>query len=334
MQKMAPKIEIRSTELPNLRDNHEEGSTTKQLGVFAKEDLLPGEPLLSEKSPLTATSRLNDEFCDACSTALPASSMGTSVSCPECMDTIFCSQACMDMANEMYHPALCGADISSIAKDAPPAEIADALYSLLLLRVFAMAETQGVHPLDLPEVKYITGDYESPLAESSTDIGNLDGFNGQKRTLPFSFRSNVLLPIHMLEKMDVDIFKTAHKYAPWVSNTLYAKFRGTASARQGPDGLPTVAAVYPLWCLANHSCDPNAAWEWQGVKKFWVRERRVMWKGKNQPREPGVKKGEEVLSHYCDIDLPVVERREWAAGALGGDCLCERCLWEIADSRG
>jgi hypothetical protein len=39
----------------------------KQLGVFAKEDILPGEEILKEKSLLTAVSRLHESYCDACS---------------------------------------------------------------------------------------------------------------------------------------------------------------------------------------------------------------------------------------------------------------------------
>lgn len=31
----------------------------------------------------------------------------------------------------------------------------------------------------------------------------------------------------------------------------------------------------------------------------------------------GIKKGEEILNHYCDIDLKVKDRREWAQGSLG-----------------
>ena len=45
--------------------------------------------------------------------------------------------------------------------------------------------------------------------------------------------------------------------------------------------------------------------------KFWVREERVSWKGRQGRKEPGLRKGEEVLNHYCDIDLDVKERREW-----------------------
>jgi hypothetical protein len=90
-----------------------------------------------------------------------------------------------------------------------------------------------------------------------------------------------------------------------------------------------------LWCLANHGCDPNVAWEWSdGSMKFTVREKRVKWAGKECAREAGIKKDEEILSHYCDVDLPVKERREWAAGALGGHCRCERCVWESVHGLG
>ena len=52
----------------------------------------------------------------------------------------------------------------------------------------------------------------------------------------------------------------------------------------------------------------------------------MMWEG-------GIKEGEEVLTHYCDVELGVRQRREWAVGPLGGICVCERCVWEEAEER-
>lgn len=356
---VAPKLEARVTELPLLspdtdpvtgRDPSGESapSTIKQLGVFVREEVAPGEVILDEKSLLTANARLHDSYCDACSAPLPDlhddSQASQCIFCEDCDDIVFCSQDCHDLAQEAYHPALCGNDVEAIAKDAPAAEAADALYSLLLLRALAMAETQEVHPLELKELKYIWGDYHIPDADDSMSLTPSplgpakDAFGGAPRTLPFSFNANVLTPLHMLEKMDINIFTTSAKYDFWIFNTLYAKFRGTASARQGHDGKPDVGAVHPLWCLANHSCDPNVAWEWKGNMQFWVREQRVEWKGLNghddsRRNKPGLRKGDEVLSHYCDVDLGVKDRREWAAGALGGICMCERCVWEAAQSK-
>lgn len=346
MASIAPKLEVKVAELPVLSSgstdqlSSSEVGLVKQLGVFAKEDIPPGEQILDEKSLLTAVSRLHDTYCDACSTLLPSardessaeSSQGTTISCEECDEVFFCSNECHDLAQDSYHPSLCGVDMNQ--DKVPASEAADSLYSLLLVRALALAETQDCHPLELKEVRYIWGDYHGLNLDTAWQVDSegrpKDAFGSVSQTLPFSFKSNVLLPLHMLEKMDVNIFTQSHRYSTWVFNTLYAKFRGTASAQQGLDGRPEIGAVHPMWCLANHSCDPNVAWEWQGSMKFWTREKLVDWEGRDPRKGPGLKKGEEVFSHYCDVRLPVKERREWAVGALGGDCICERCVWEEA----
>lgn len=358
MSNVSSKLEVKVVELPILsnENNDKSTSTIKQLGVFTKEDVAPGEEILREHSLLTANARFHEPLCDACSAELPSLGGQTNgsdntngnealVPCENCDDVVFCSSTCHDLAQSLYHPAVCGTSTESIAKEVPPSEAADALYTLLLLRSLAMSQTQSIHPLDLNEVKYIWGDFTTPppfaTNTSLTPLENGDAyFSACPRTLPWSFSSNVLLPLHILEKMDLDIFApdVPDLAEPWVWSTLLAKFRGTASGRVNPrDGRPEVAAVHPLWCLANHSCDPNVRWEWAGEIAFTCREKRVEWKRKNADSEVvvgregtvgGIKKGEEVLNHYVDIDLPVKERREWGAGALGGNCMCERCIWE------
>lgn len=329
MQRVAPNLEVRAVELENLT-LAEPGphGTVKQLGVFANKDIAPAELVLEETSILTANNRLNDSLCDACSVDIEEASCA--VECEDC-ETVFCSSDCQALAMAAYHPAVCDRGLDSLARDVPPAQAADSLYLLLCLRTLAMSVTQDTHPLALKEVKYIWGDYQT-------------GLEGQQTpgTLPFSFEMSIVMPFDILTKMDIDIFRDAHKYDVWIFNTLYAKFRGTASARlSGLKGTvargPEVSAVHPLWCLANHSCDPNVRWEWGGRMKFWARGERVTWDNgaeKAIMARPGLKKDEEVLSHYCDIDLPVKERREWASGALGGDCRCERCVYEAAGAVG
>ena len=89
--------------------------------------------------------------------------------------------------------------------------------------------------------------------------------------------------------------------------------------------------MHPMWCLANHSCDPNVTWEWAGSIEFKVREERAQWEGKEgRTNEAGIRKDQEVLNHYTDVRLPVQGRRDWAYGALGGNCMCERCVWEAS----
>lgn len=345
----APKCVVEAVSLPTLLEfasKKDESSgdiaTNLQLGLFAKEDLIAGETVLDEYSLLTANNRLKASFCDACSTELPklTSPLAKEIrTCQDCSDIMFCNDFCHESAMEKYHPAVCDKDIDTIGKDPDPKETPNALYLLLLARSMAMAATQETHPLDLQELKFIWGDFipstELDIISSPTDSANPSfetetGLPPLTWTLPFSFKANIESPLHVLEKMDIDIFQELEFYDIWVLNTLYAKFRGTASARQStaPGALgPEVAAVHPLWCLANHNCDPNVSWEWGGRMKFVAREKRIVGGGKLV----GIRKGEEVLSHYCDVELPMKERREWAIGSLGGLCMCERCRKEARE---
>lgn len=340
---IAPRLEVRVSELPLLTTSSTVNGTSsetkysKQLGLFAKEDIKPGETILQEKSLLTGISRLHESYCDACS--IPLSNSGDTadeiITCEECNEVFFCTEECHDLAQDHYHPSICGVSVDQ--SKVPAREAADYLYSLLLVRALALAQTQDLHPLELKELRYIWGDYHGKdldTAWKADTSGRLaDAFAQVPQTLFFSFHSNVLMPIHVLEQMDVNIFTESHRYDTWIFNTLYAKFRGTASAQQGLDGRPEISAVHPMWCLANHSCDPNVAWEWRGSMRFWTRKELVEWKGRDPLKGPGLKKDEEVFGHYCDVRLSVKERREWAVGALGGDCMCSRCVWEEAFER-
>jgi len=361
---VAPKLEVRMTELPALSadgtrtsSSYQPAKTIKQLGIFANEDIEPGEAILNERTLLAVNNQHYEPLCDACCNILPDlttlskdKNAKQPVPCPDCDDTLFCGFKCLTLAQSSYHPAVCGADdVEVIAKDVPAEEAADALYTRLLLRTFAMSMTQDKHPLDLKEVKYISGDF-TPKTSASCCTPDY-----HPTTLPFTFAGNILNPLHALTRLNLSPFTAPHDLAEaWVYNTLYAKFRGTASARRSPhNGRPEVAAVHPMWSLANHSCDPNVAWEWAGVITYTVREKRVAWRrrrtingrsehedvnGRNSRdlvemeagREGGIKKGEEILNHYVDINLPVAERREWGVGPLGGSCMCERCVWEAS----
>ncbi|TKA66124.1 hypothetical protein B0A55_09699 [Friedmanniomyces simplex] len=362
MAAVAPKLEVRAVELPALTGSSE-SATVMQLGVFAKEDIAPGEVVLSETSMLTANNKLRDTLCDACSADLPDLNSPTADQVRECPDcqAVFCSPTCLSRAEATYHRATCGNDLDALLRDVPAAEAADSLYSLLLMRAIAMADVQECHPLELDEVRYIWGDFHhlpitpthfKPSVLNHQALNNSDRFDeghGQlPRTLPWSFEHNIRLPIQMLEKMEIDPFAEPN-YDLWVCNTLFAKFRGTASARLSGSSQagratrargPEVSAVHPMWCLANHSCDPNVRWEWGGSIEFTAREERVQWKGRGVEggvrlrKEGGVRRGEEVVNHYCDVELDVKERREWARGALGGECRCERCVWEAGQEGG
>ncbi|ROT35705.1 hypothetical protein SODALDRAFT_49263 [Sodiomyces alkalinus F11] len=331
LRDFAPKCAVQVSELPVLLDGESETDgydiipTCRQLGLFAAQDIAPGEPVLREYSLLTANNRLKEPVCDACSSELPPlGSESEAVSCAECDDTVFCSQYCHDQAQELYHPAVCEKDIDAIAKDSDGREADEALYLLLLGRVLALSNHQEIHPLEAKQIKYIWGDFV-PSTSNDLDLSPQAG-PPPEWTLPFSLKYNIEAPLHILEKMDVDIYRTLPEHDIWVFNTVYSKFRGTASARKSPrDGRPDVAAVHPCWCLANHDCDPNVTWDWGGRMVLWARKERVV-----GGKPGGIRAGEEILNHYCDVTLPVQQRREWASGSLGGWCMCDRCRREAA----
>jgi hypothetical protein len=395
LKDVAPNLEVRPTSLPVLHDPNippydDETSpanpttitapTSLQLGLFATRPLPPSTIVLRERSTLTATHTLHASLCDNCCSPLPSlSSPSPPVPCPHCGDdAIFCSPACQLLAQSLYHPLLCGNDdgLDEIGRDPLSQTPAEDLYFLLVARALAMAAHQGVHPLDLPQVQYLWGDFAvDPVGRDGPDSAPPPV---TAATLPFTFQHNVVLPFRFLSTLALTHPELSpgsalylHNYDAWVVATLLAKCRGVASARQSTwDGRPEVAAVHPMWCLANHSCSPNVEWVWGQAKRedddgggreggeegqqdgegdvgrgdseivFKVRD-KVVWKrpvsgqhGEDEDEWHGVKAGGEILNHYCDVRLPVGERREWASGALGGHCMCERCVWESQQTEG
>ncbi|KAK0515905.1 hypothetical protein JMJ35_001939 [Cladonia borealis] len=318
IKKYAPQCEVRAVELPILSENPTTTTplTINQLGIFTTAPIHPHTRVLLEPSVLTSSTRLHEPFCDACSTPLPPHSPTSPLpACSACEDTVFCSSTCHTRAMSLYHPAICGIqDYSISAYDPSPTLATSSLYTLLLARTIAMSETQSLHPLSLPQTKYLWGDF-TPLHKPIT------------RSLPFSFQNHIQSPLNLLSALSLDLFcpSTIQNYDTWIINTLLAKFRGVANAKMNErTGVPEVAGVHWLWSLANHSCAPNVKWEWErGGMGFVSRGggEVVRWgpgqEGNNEEEEEqrwkgGLAVGEEVLNHYCDVDLSVRARREWA----------------------
>ncbi|KAI9840625.1 MAG: hypothetical protein M1838_003987, partial [Thelocarpon superellum] len=306
MRTVAPKCEVRVTELPALKpmattkqekargkgyregeeeekeeEEGEEMPTITQLGLFATEDIPGGEVVLREASVLTANNRLHESLCDACSTAftfpshddMSSSQGGGPIPCPSCDDIFFCSPMCLERAQALYHPSVCGKEVETIGKEVSAQESPEALYLLLLARALAMSFTTDTHPLELEAVKYIWGDFSNSLTSTSASTSS-----APVSTLPFTYTHNINMPLHVLTKMDINIWTTLELTDTWILNTLYAKFRGTASARlstRAGDSRPEVCAVHPAWSLANHSCAPNVMWEWGGEMCFVARRNKL-----------------------------------------------------------
>ena len=538
LREVAPDLEVRATELPDLSKGDYQNSQREmsaeavenskseamfnqissaseigsnlQLGLFARRPLPRGETILREKSVLTAVRDPTASLCDACTGPLGAlGSDNPPLSCTECQTAVFCGEACRQLAMESYHgdphrilkavangskhgangrikieeqderrkeklwPFCTNApeSLSDIGRDAVSNTPGDDLYFLLLTRAAMMAERQNLHPLVLDETRWLCGDFDERedvrnyidkrVAVLIEDPEHQRITTTHKRTLPWSLKQNVILPLRFFtllataqrtsvkqeseddEAASIDSRETIgdwwlstspmysspfrpyskhwlKNYDWWIINTLYAKFRGVASARQSTwDGKPEAAGVHWRWSLANHSCNPNVSWRWaetgsdglvpipipddevelsrgkgktdekreekeanlygagqweydttganphasngkqncfphqldhDGFITFTVRQEPVWTDPNSDPGKPPVKKddalslsvewengipaGAEVFSHYCDVSLPVGERRAYARGALGGLCVCERCVVEAGERKG
>ncbi|RMZ79567.1 hypothetical protein DV737_g3349, partial [Chaetothyriales sp. CBS 132003] len=283
-------LECRKTVLPSFEN--------AQLGLFATRRLGPSTAILRERSCLSAIRPHGAALCDCCAADLESVGRGTGpaggvVECPGCgTTTLFCSRQCCELAAQSYHrPNVGGEDEEaeyapasapfcggSARSETPFTDLGRAessttpewdLYFLLVVRCMQMAITQDVHPLDLFEVKYLWGGF------SGFNDGKDKSSTEAKSGLPFSFHHHISLPFQLFESLQLSI-PGVHPYSGawldrfdwWTVNTLYAKFRGVATASQSRfDGRAETAAVHALWCLANHSCAPNVEWEAGGGER-------------------------------------------------------------------
>jgi hypothetical protein len=313
-----------------------DGGLCEYCGQRWRKDKVPSRPRLKFR-PSSATSASNHDEVEeegseeedriySCSFCIEAEASGDEAVAPT-----WCSPHCRDSAFSKYHSAFCCRPIAPLHRAAAttptttaftkPSQPGGAIYTLLLLKAFAMALTQGIHPLALDETKYLYG--VPPIEEGNLRIG-------------WGFEENVRGAVAVLEALGVDVFTGTHPrlaqglsnlewWDTWVVNTLVAKFRGVASGRQNPyTGVTEAAAAHTLYSLVNHDCEPNVQWECGGVMEF----RGVGKTGNADGNVVAVQKGEELKSCYCDKRLGVSERREWMMGCLGGKCMCNRCIRE------
>ncbi|CAK7266017.1 hypothetical protein SEPCBS119000_001807 [Sporothrix epigloea] len=366
LAKVAPKCEVRAVQLPALavqssRESAAVSTKCWQLGIFAKEPIAAGEVVLRESSLLSACNRQTAAACDVCSeipgtddkTDRKYSSVDSTVSCNHCC-AVFCGEECYERALDAYHSPDCRwEEIAYLFEERSARDADDVLYMLLLARVLNMAKRQNCHPLELKEVKYLWGDFVpaatntqsavslhhlTPYSPEVVAMAAAGGYAPAAWSLPFDYSENISTPLCLMEKLGLYTNTSLPEMGVWVTNTLYAKLRGTALARNSRrDGPMDVAAVYPLWSLANHDCDPNVTWEWHDHIVLRAKEQRVQLaedKAAGATRPGGIAAGQEILNHYCDVDLPVQLRRNWARGKLGGTCMCLRCQNEAAAERG
>lgn len=84
--------------------------------------------------------------------------------------------------------------------------------------------------------------------------------------------------------------------------------------------------------MFNHSCEPSVTWQCENEVKFTGFSRNKSFYD-CAPPVVAVKKGEECMTHYCDVRLEYKERQRDAFGSLGGKCVCKRCVKEELEDK-
>ncbi|KAI5781908.1 hypothetical protein EDC01DRAFT_665325 [Geopyxis carbonaria] len=290
------------------------------LKVPQKEGDAPVE-IMKEEKPVESIKAKEDLF--TCPTCLdPPEDSDDEYEEEDYIIPTYCSSYCLEQAQKHYHSVFChNPKLAQIYRTihASPSTYGSTVYALLLLKSFALALNRKAHPLNLEETRYLYGVPPTPPGRSDS-------------TIVWTFEDNILRPIRMLEALPgVNIFTQLDMWEPWVINTLLTKFRKICSGRLAPGtGKTEAAAAHTLFSMVNHCCEPNVEWSCQGILYFRGRGKD---EGATRERKVAVRKGQELNSSYCDINLEYKERREWMMGCLGGVCVCERCVKEETEEQ-
>ncbi|KAI9644595.1 hypothetical protein NHQ30_006616 [Ciborinia camelliae] len=174
-------------------------------GVFATKDIKAGETVLATKPALCVTgSQMDGErgSCFNCCRKLESSSRKFGFSC--CPQLYFCSRECKYIAQNYYHDAQCGVNISEFyeaVKNKNCVLGGPEISNMIWLRLLATCKQGGGNPLQHPLLASL------PIEEGTDD-------------LTWSLEARVIGPMRILEKLGIDVFSNKD-YDAWVLESVW-----------------------------------------------------------------------------------------------------------------
>lgn len=287
----------------------EVSSNMVELCVRATTDLKAGEIILIEPTAIGTSFELSNR-CNCCWARLPEEPMQFA-----CCSDLVCSQACLSRAMNLYHPVICGRDLSLFYyPEKLPNMSADSKARMqVLLRMLAVilneriaakagSSSRGHHPLLARIMNQL-----SPPPREVTD------------PVVFSFRDNVVYPFSMLRALGVNIFEDMH-FDTWVMQVMISRLNNNQHGKDiGQERGAQHMALSPLYSLFNHGCAPNVVYRsLNGSTTIEMRAYRDIHQG-----------GELLISYLKHVeDLPLACRRIQLRPWFGCECQCERCTRE------
>lgn len=138
MKKVKNKFETATTNA-TLGPSSVGGSTSDNLGVFARQDILRGDLIVTDKSAFTIFNLQGQENCWACYEPLGHANVSMN-----CCKAKYYSQSCKTEAINTYHRVLCDKEFEWLYRASKDVDqISNDMISLLLMKILAAKPLKG-----------------------------------------------------------------------------------------------------------------------------------------------------------------------------------------------
>lgn len=283
-------------------------SKTAGRAVFASRDIKAGELLLREAATANVlVEEAAKDFCQTCLHELPTSPGQPMVVCSSCKAR-HCSQACQD--RDRYHPFECPLNSKRVISDAA----IDADVSVDLLRLLAR----------LVIARYLDSQDSSSERPASPDIilkptpyRLVEDMIAQEKMASEKWNESVTEGSRILLSQMPDQLSSGLVPAHLVG--LACRINANSFAIGDPEGALNVLSVclFPLGCMFNHSCSPNACFVAGSQKEA---QGEVLIRAVRD-----IKEGEELTISYINMYQPRPARRQELLSTKYFYCECPRC---------
>lgn len=276
--------------------------TPQVLGVFATQEIDPGECILVDRTATAACSSASG--CTNCFQNISGAQYEAS-----CCLALFCSESCYKVALSTYHRVVCGKDFTWLRDTVSGiSESASVMRPLLLSRYLAACVQAGpaLSPLDHPLIARL----QPQLSGRHLDV--------------FTLTESVIRPIQILQQLGVDVFANMN-FDTWMIHTIWTRLANNKQGfSRGPEnGGGWIDSISPLMPFFNHSCNPNIeCWHDDTTTvRFFARRR--------------IQEGEELFDSYVDVEgVSLRERQHILWPWFEGPCLCSKCTRESVNMHG
>ncbi|CAJ0633677.1 11149_t:CDS:2 [Entrophospora sp. SA101] len=290
----------------------------QQLAIVAKRNILKGEIIFQEIA-FVSVHESSSLKCDYCHVPLNHSSKITCEN-SSCSD-IFCTKSCNNLALQLNHSPLCGNILYYSFKNKlynllQIGVINNIVYFeiLLMLKLFSIAKTRDVCPLDIQEIKYLSR-FNRQISSSNVNINN----KINQKEIEFPERIFELYQ-DILEILQISIHDLQYDF--WIFLTIWSIIKSNL-IQLNPTFQNEVVGIFTVSGLLNHSCT-NANVK---VRNFGLglSETKLGY-GIIIETTMDIMKDQELFLSYCDMSkIPKDRKKSYLLRYFGFECRCSDC---------